>query len=162
MVRRKDGVAAYQLAVVLDDAAMEITEVVRGDDLLPSTVRQLILFEALGHTPPSFAHTPLLLGPDGVRLSKRHEGVTLRELRASGLGAREIVGRLAWLLGLRATPEAVRPAELLTDFSLDDIVDVPAGIRTDPITWLPPTTQGRAYSDSGSRRGRGSSRSASM
>jgi glutamyl-tRNA synthetase len=138
VVRRKDGVAAYQLAVVVDDAAMEITEVVRGDDLLPSTVRQLMLFGALGHATPAFAHTPLLLGPDGVRLSKRHQGVTLRELRDSGLGASDIVGRLAWLLGLRPTPEAVRPAELLSEFSFDDIIDAPAGITTDPITWLPP------------------------
>ena len=138
VVRRKDGVAAYQLAVVVDDAAMEITEVVRGDDLLPSTVRQLILFDALGYPPPAFAHAPLLLGPDNARLSKRHEGVTLRELRDSGLDACDIVGRLAWLLGLRPSPQSILPGELIEDFSFPAIVDAPAGIPTDPITWLPP------------------------
>ncbi len=79
VVFRTDGVPAYQLAVVVDDAEMRIGEVVRGDDLLPSTARQLLLFDALGHPPPRFGHVPLLLGPDGVRLSKRHEGTTLRE-----------------------------------------------------------------------------------
>ena len=137
VIRRMDGVAAYQLAVVVDDAAMEITEVIRGDDLLPSTVRQLILYEALGHSPPAFAHVPLLLGPDGARLSKRHEGVTVRELRDAGLGARAIVGRLAHLIGLRPTAEPVHPRELIDVFSFDDIVEAPEGIPTDPATWPP-------------------------
>ncbi|MDX1390540.1 MAG: tRNA glutamyl-Q(34) synthetase GluQRS, partial [Acidobacteriota bacterium] len=76
VVRRADAVAAYQLAVVVDDAEMAITEVVRGDDLVSSTVRQLLLYEAIGRPCPTFGHVPLLLGPDGVRLSKRHQGVT--------------------------------------------------------------------------------------
>jgi glutamyl-tRNA synthetase len=138
VIRRMDGVAAYQLAVVVDDAAMGITEVVRGDDLLPSTVRQLILYEALGHSPPGFAHVPLLLGPDGARLSKRHEGVTIRELRDAGLGSREIVGRLAHLIGLRPTPDPVRATDLIDGFTFDDLVNAPEGIPTDPTTWHPP------------------------
>lgn len=137
VIRRKDGVAAYQLAVVVDDAAMEITEVVRGDDLLPSTVRQLILFESLGHAPPIFAHVPLLLGPDGARLSKRHAGVTLRELRDAGMTASEIVGRLAWLLGLRKTPERARARDLIDGFSLASVAAVPEGIPVDPSSWVP-------------------------
>jgi glutamyl-tRNA synthetase len=138
VIRRKDGVAAYQLAVAVDDAAMEITEVVRGDDLLASTTRQLIVFDALDFSPPTFAHVPLLLGPDGARLSKRHEGVTVRELREAGLGAREIVGRLAQMLGLRPTREAVRPRDLIDDFSCDERTRAPAGIPVDPTT-SPPT-----------------------
>jgi glutamyl-tRNA synthetase len=138
VIRRMDGVAAYQLAVVVDDAAMEITEVVRGDDLLPSTVRQVILYEALGCSPPGFAHVPLLLGPDGARLSKRHEGVTVRELRDAGLGPWEIVGRLAHLIGLRTTPEPVRARDLIDDFTFSDLIEAPEGIPADPATWLPP------------------------
>jgi glutamyl-tRNA synthetase len=137
VIRRKDGVASYQLAVVVDDAAMGITEVVRGDDLLPSTVRQLVLYEALGHSPPAFAHVPLLLGPDGTRLSKRHDGVTVAELRDAGLGAREIVGRLAHLVGIRPTPAPVAVRELIDGFSFDDIVEAPGGVPTDPVTWPP-------------------------
>ncbi|WP_338131257.1 tRNA glutamyl-Q(34) synthetase GluQRS [Cohnella rhizosphaerae] len=81
VVRRADGIVAYQLAVVADDIEMEITDVLRGWDLLDSTPRQLALYEALGSPPPRFAHSPLLLGGDGSRLSKRHGAVSLTELR---------------------------------------------------------------------------------
>ena len=85
VVWRRDGVPAYQLAVVADDAAMGITEVVRGADLLLSTFRQLLLYRALGLTPPSFYHTPLVVDPaTGQRLAKRHAALSLRQLRASG------------------------------------------------------------------------------
>ncbi|HEV2130547.1 MAG TPA: tRNA glutamyl-Q(34) synthetase GluQRS, partial [Longimicrobiaceae bacterium] len=86
VVRRKDGIAAYQLAVVVDDAAMEITHVLRGADLLSSTARQLLLYDALDLPPPEWLHVPLLLGPDGERLSKRHGAVTLREVREERSG----------------------------------------------------------------------------
>lgn len=116
VIRRADGVAAYQLAVVVDDLAMRIDEVVRGGDLLASTVRQNLIYRALDAPPPAYGHVPLLLGPDGVRLSKRHQGVTLAELRGAGLAAETVVGRLAALLGLRPTAAAVTPRELATDF----------------------------------------------
>jgi glutamyl-tRNA synthetase len=80
VVRRNDGAPAYNLAVVVDDAEQGIGEVVRGDDLLDSTPRQLFLARALGLPEPSYAHVPLVLGPDGRRLAKRHGDVTLREL----------------------------------------------------------------------------------
>ena len=80
VVRRNDGVPAYNLAVVVDDAAQGIEEVVRGDDLLDSTPRQLFLARALGLPEPSYAHVPLVLGPDGARLAKRHGAVTLRDV----------------------------------------------------------------------------------
>lgn len=81
LVWRKDGVPAYELAVVVDDAAMQISEVVRGEDLLISTARQLLLYEALGLPPPEFYHTPLLCDMSGQRLAKRNRSLTLRELR---------------------------------------------------------------------------------
>ena len=84
IVWRKDDVPAYQLAVVADDAAMKITEVVRGEDLLVSTFRQLLLYDALGLQPPSFYHCPLIRDAHGVRLAKRHAALSLRELRKQG------------------------------------------------------------------------------
>lgn len=84
LVWRKDGVPAYELAVVVDDAAMGITEVVRGEDLLISTARQLLLYKALGLTPPKFYHTPLMIDGEGQRLAKRHRSLSLRELREAG------------------------------------------------------------------------------
>ena len=100
VVWRSDGVPAYHLAVVVDDAAMRITEVVRGDDLLSSTPHQRLLYGALGHRAPDFAHVPLLVDRTGVRLSKRQRGITLRELRERGFTPSGLVGRLAGLLGL--------------------------------------------------------------
>lgn len=84
VVWRPDDVPAYQLAVVVDDAAMQITEVVRGEDLLKSTARQLLLYRALGRQPPEFHHCPLMTDESGVRLAKRHDALSLRTLRARG------------------------------------------------------------------------------
>lgn len=85
LVWRKDGVPAYQLAVVVDDAAMRITEVVRGEDLLPATAQQILLYRALGHPVPAFYHTPLVRGTDGQRLAKRSGAHSLRALREAGV-----------------------------------------------------------------------------
>ncbi|MDQ2867676.1 MAG: tRNA glutamyl-Q(34) synthetase GluQRS [Verrucomicrobiota bacterium] len=84
VVWRRDDVPAYQLAVVVDDAAMQITEVVRGEDLLLSTFRQLLLYRALALTPPLFFHAPLVVDESGVRLAKRNAALSLRELRQRG------------------------------------------------------------------------------
>jgi glutamyl-tRNA synthetase len=121
VVRRKDGVAAYQLAVVVDDAAMGITHVVRGDDLLSSTPRQLLIYRALGLHPPAWIHVPLLLGPDGQRLAKRHGSVTLREHREKGVPPAAIVGRLAASIGLAEEGEELMPDQLIERFSLEAI-----------------------------------------
>lgn len=94
VVWRNDDVPAYQLAVVVDDAAMDITEVVRGADLLVSTARQLLLYRAFGFTPPSLFHCPLMLDEHGQRLAKRHDALSLRALRASGKSPDQI--RAAW------------------------------------------------------------------
>ncbi len=121
ILRRSDGVFAYQLAVVGDDAAMGVTEVVRGRDLLSSAPRQIYLYRLLGFEPPAFAHTPLLLAPDGRRLSKRDRDVSLDALREKGFSSQEIVGRLAFLAGLLDRPEPASPRELIPLFSWDRV-----------------------------------------
>jgi glutamyl-tRNA synthetase len=91
LIWRKDGVPSYQLACAVDDAELDITEVVRGADLIKSTFRQLLLFEALGYTPPRFYHCPLLCDAQGVRLAKRHDALSLRELRAQGVSPTTLI-----------------------------------------------------------------------
>ena len=100
IVWRKDGLPAYELAVVVDDAAMGITEVVRGEDLLLSTARQLLLYAALGLHPPDFYHTPLLCDSSGQRLAKRHGALSLRELRAAGHTPQALRTSEDWCSGL--------------------------------------------------------------
>jgi glutamyl-tRNA synthetase len=112
---------AYQLAVVVDDAAQGVTEVVRGDDLLPSTPRQLLLYQALGLTPPCFVHVPLVVGPDGRRLAKRHGDTRLSALRESGVRPEMLLGLLAWSCGWMTTIEAINVRELLPLFRLETI-----------------------------------------
>jgi glutamyl-tRNA synthetase len=100
VLQRGDGLFAYQLAVVVDDIAMKITEVVRGDDLLSSTPRQLVLYRAFEAEAPVFLHVPLVLGPDGQRLSKRDHARSIAEYRARGVRAEQVIGLLASTLGL--------------------------------------------------------------
>ena len=99
VLKRRDGVYAYQLAVVVDDLAMGVTEVVRGMDLLDSTARQVLLIEALGGAVPAYAHVPLLVNADGEKLSKRDGALSVRALREAGVEARALVGWLAAALG---------------------------------------------------------------
>lgn len=102
VVWRRDGIPAYQLAVVADDAAMGITEVVRGEDLRLSTFRQLLLYRALGLVAPRFYHTPLVTDPaTGQRLAKRHEALSLRQLRLQG--AEPAALRQGWKQGCITT-----------------------------------------------------------
>ena len=119
-LRRADGVFAYQLAVVVDDARMGVTEVVRGADLLSSTARQLYLYRLLGLPAPHFAHCPLLLASDGRRLSKRDGDQSLENLRAR-YTAEDIVGRLAYAYGLQEEPAPRTPESLIKDFSWDKV-----------------------------------------
>ncbi len=115
ILRRSDGVFAYQLAVTVDDAAMGVTQVVRGADLLSSTPRQLYLYKLLGLQAPEFYHLPLLLAPDGRRLSKRDGDVSLEQLR-SRYSSPEIVGRLAFLAGQQPEPAPRTAESLIADF----------------------------------------------
>ena len=119
-LRRADGVFAYQLAVVVDDALMGVTQVVRGEDLLSSTPRQLWLYRTLGLPAPEFFHMPLLLAPDGRRLSKRDGDESLENLQAK-YTPEEIIGRLAWVCGLQKAPDPRTPAELADGFSWEKV-----------------------------------------
>ena len=118
VVQKRDGDPAYQLAVVVDDAAQEVNEVLRADDLLPSTPRQLLLYRALGLTEPSFVHVPLVVGHDGLRLAKRHGDTSLRHFRRCGVAAEQVVGYLAKLCGLRADASPCAVGELVEGFDL--------------------------------------------
>ena len=130
VVRRADGLYAYQLAVVVDDAAMEVTRVLRGVDLLRSTARQILLFRALGVAPPRFLHLPLVLGPDGQRLAKRHGAVAVRELLAGGLSPARLRARLAASLGLGAPDEELPWSRLVERFELPRLPAAPVTLGT--------------------------------
>ncbi|HET7627660.1 MAG TPA: tRNA glutamyl-Q(34) synthetase GluQRS [Bacillales bacterium] len=122
VVKRADGIMSYQLAVVVDDAEMDITHVLRGADLLDSTVRQILLYRALRLPVPKFAHVPLIYGPDGQRLSKRHgEWITVSRLRENGVSAQRLMGILAFLAGLLEQPESLALEELLSHFTVETI-----------------------------------------
>lgn len=125
ILRRSDGVFAYQLACACDDGAMGVTQVVRGRDLLSSTPQQIYLLRLLGYPPPRYYHIPLLLSPDGIRLSKRDKALDLGELRR-GYSPRELIGLLAFLCGLLPQPEPASPQELLSVFD-------PANIKREDI-----------------------------
>ena len=116
VLRRGDGVYAYQLAVVVDDLAMGITEVVRGADLLGSAARQALLCELLGSRPPRYAHHALVVGADGARLAKRASGVSLGNHRREGASADALVASLTDALGLAAGGSPTSPRELFSSF----------------------------------------------
>jgi glutamyl-tRNA synthetase len=117
IVRRSDGIVSYQLAVVVDDALMGITQVVRGADLLASTARQLALYAALGYPPPrEYAHVPLMTDAEGVRLAKREAAAGLDAVRAAGYGPGQVVASLATSCGLHPAETSTTPADLLAAF----------------------------------------------
>ena len=132
VVRKADGSWAYQLAVVVDDLASGVTEVVRGRDLLSSAPRQIYLCRLLGAGPPAYFHVPLLLGPGGRRLSKREKDLDLGVLRQR-FRPEELLGRLAWLAGLTDMPEPLPARELPARFSWDRVAPADREIR--PETW---------------------------
>ena len=130
VVYKSSGTPAYQLAVVADDSAMGVTEVVRGDDLIPSTFRQLALYRAFGWDPPVFYHVPLVVGTDGRRLAKRHGDTRLATLRRDGIRPETVVGWLAWSSGLLERPHPVRPGDLLAEWDW-------SRIRRQRVIWNP-------------------------
>ena len=132
LVRRSDGVCAYQLAVTVDDGLMEVTRVVRGRDLLSSTPRQIWLHRNLGFEPPKYFHTPLLLAEDGRRLSKRERDLDMGALRER-FTPEEMIGRLAALAGLQEKPEAVSACELIDGFDWSKVKKEDAYL---PDSWL--------------------------
>lgn len=116
ILRRSDGVFAYQLAVVVDDAEMGVTEIVRGRDLLLSAAQQQYLRGILGFTQPAYCHHPLLINAQGQRLCKRDQALAVSAMRAHS-SAEQIIGNLAYTIGLTPTPEPVTPEQLLPDFT---------------------------------------------
>ncbi len=130
VIARGDGTPSYQLAVVVDDHAMGVTEVVRGADLLPSTFRQRAIAAALGFATPGYAHVPLVVGPDGRRLAKRHGDTRLSVLRERGESADRLIGALAFRSGLTESERPCRPKELIDRFDWDRI-------PTQPLVWTP-------------------------
>jgi len=121
---RSDGIFAYQFAVVVDDALMHLNQIVRGADLLASTPRQILLYEALGFPIPTFAHVPLVLDEQGHRLSKRAESAGLAPLRAAGLTPAQVTGQLAATCGLVEPGESITPPELAQQFTPPRLNDI--------------------------------------
>jgi glutamyl-tRNA synthetase len=117
LARDPDG-AGYMLAVVADDAAMGITEVVRGDDLLPATPRQILLYRELGFPPPLFVHVPLVVSEEGRRLAKRHGDTRIRAFREAGVPPEKIIGLLAWWCGWAEWGEMLSLNEVLPRFDM--------------------------------------------
>ena len=127
---RNDGVPAYNLAVVVDDAAQGVTQIVRGDDLLHGTGRHIHLQKLLGYPTPQYVHVPLVVGPDRERLAKRHGAITLEDLGQRGTGNQEVLSELARSIGSQVVqPESV--SDLLGDFNLDRLPRSPWTIPGD-------------------------------
>jgi glutamyl-tRNA synthetase len=120
VIAKADGIPAYQLAVVIDDLSADVTQIVRGDDLLDSTPRQILLYQALGQGSrlPEYIHLPLVLGPDGFRLAKRHGDSRLSFYRSQGVPAARILGLLARWCGIPAEDDIMCAASLIDRFDL--------------------------------------------
>lgn len=130
ILRRADGAWAYQLAVVVDDAAMGVTEVMRGNDLLLSAAQQIWLYRRLGLTPPSFAHIPLICNAAGQRLSKRDSSMSMEALRGR-FAPEDIIGYLAWISGLIPDPGPCTATGLIPHFHIGRMQEMPHEIRVD-------------------------------
>lgn len=123
LLHRRDGCFAYHLAVVVDDGAQGITEVVRGADLRAVTATQILLQQALGLRCPAYAHVALVAAPDGARLGKRHGALGIKELKARGIATPEILGWLGYSLGCLDRPEPCLAEDLISYFSWDRVPD---------------------------------------
>jgi len=136
ILKRSDGIHAYQLAVTVDDALMGITRVVRGQDLLTSVARQSYLHTQLGYQPPQYGHVPLMVGPDGVRLSKRHLATDFGYWRERGVAPEQLVGLLAYLSGLIEKPEPLKPCELIPHFDWNKLKKEHIVVSQEALNWL--------------------------
>lgn len=136
IVKRADGIFSYQLAVTVDDAAMGITDVLRGADLLDSTPRQLALYEALGLTPPTFSHVPLIADEHGERLSKRDKSLTLASLRGSGVAPERLVGAIAYAAGWTERLEPLAAHELVPVYHAPRGNGDPISLTQQMLAWL--------------------------
>ena len=129
---------AYQLACVVDDHAMGIDSVIRGNDLLASTPRQLLIYRALGWTTPHFAHASLVVGTDGKRLAKRHGESRIAQFRAAGVSAKKIVGWAAWRSGQSEKPREINAGEMVGRFDPQKLPKERVVLGPDDLAWLNP------------------------
>lgn len=136
VLMRSDGVATYNFAVVVDDADMQITHVIRGDDHINNTPRQIHLYEALGWTIPQFAHLPMILGDDGKRLSKRHGAVNVLEFREAGYLPEALLNYLVRLGWSHQDQEIFSLQEMASYFNFEHVSRSPACFNYDKLTWL--------------------------
>ena len=136
IVKRADQEWAYQLAVVVDDIAMNINKVVRGDDLLESTAAQLLLYEALDASPPEFLHVPLVLDAAGERMSKRNDSLTLTSVKEAGVAADRLVGLLAYSLGMIKAPRVLGVVEGLKVYDQSKLSPTPFTLTPELLDWL--------------------------
>jgi glutamyl-tRNA synthetase len=137
VIARADGTALYNLAVAVDDAEMGITEVIRGDDHLSNTPKQDLVMQALGHAPPRYAHLPLLHGPDGKKLSKRHGAASVQELREGGYlpaAVRNYLALLGW--GTQDDTTIMSTDELIERFDVADVGRASAIFDEQKLRWL--------------------------
>jgi len=140
IVATKAGLPSYQLAVVVDDARQGVTDIVRGDDLINSTARQMLLYRALGlGEPPRYYHLPLVLGSDGRRLAKRHGDTRLSRYREAGVPAERIVGLIAFWSGVVDEPEAMSADEFRERFDLTALPREPITFTEEQAEWLQAT-----------------------
>jgi glutamyl-tRNA synthetase len=138
VVAKSDGTPSYQLAVVVDDADAGVTDVIRGDDLLSSTPKQILLFQSLDMRDqiPHYYHVPLIVGPDGRRLAKRHGDTRLSYYRDRGVPPERITALLARWCGLAGGPESLRPRDMIESFRLEAVSHEPIVFRVEDDAWL--------------------------
>ena len=136
IIARSDGVPTYNLSVVVDDMDMGITHVIRGDDHINNTPRQINIMLALGHTLPKFAHVPMILGPDGQRLSKRHGAVNVMQYRDEGYTPEALLNYLVRLGWSHGDQEIFSRQEMIEFFELNGINRAPSSINPDKLVWL--------------------------
>ncbi len=136
IIFRSDGVPTYNFATVLDDADFEITHVVRGDDHLPNTPRQIQIFLALGLTPPAYAHLPMVMGPDGKPLSKRHGATSVFAYRDAGYFPETLLNYLARMGWSHGDQEIFSKQELIEYFGFDACGKSPGIFNPEKLLWL--------------------------
>jgi len=143
VVWTKRGVPAYQLAVVVDDAEQDVTDVVRGEDLLPSAVLQTLLYRAVGRPVPRWWHLPLVVGPDGRRLAKRHGDTRVQTYREAGVSPDRVIGLLAFWCGVLPERESCTANDFRDGLRLDRLSGDPVVFTEDDHAWLLDRSQGQ-------------------
>ncbi|WP_020395766.1 glutamate--tRNA ligase [Thiolinea disciformis] len=136
IIARSDGIPTYNLSVVVDDIDMGITHVIRGDDHINNTPRQINIMRALGHEPPIFGHVPMILGPDGQRLSKRHGAVNVMQYRDEGYTPEALLNYLVRLGWSHGDQEIFSREEMIQLFAAEDLNRAPSAINPDKLVWL--------------------------